>query len=351
LRDFEDRETAWKADRAKYLRLRAAEPRMLISLLVEAGTTHMAWSPRDGAYTALFVRKAAQARIPDWPVDGTEPAACKTVAIESGALTSTAITNPRASKAAPYAAYKGNRKEAYWHVDMVLAEAFEAFHAGRFNKRAQFVTFTDPATGKPIYSRHDLRYGTRVAWVGPDVFKVTATFLMEARDKYAVPEPPLGHAEGPIRFRLFGGQVLPVGPDTFRVCAYGARGLRTAITAYHPGDAIYRAAEQPAGVRHSLLKQGQAQKIAFPEIAPLAPGGAVKLAAASDSGLPVRYAVHHGPAELDGNTLRVTGIPPRARLPLTIQVGAYQWGSAMEPFVQTATPVVRSITVEAGVTP
>ena len=148
LRDYEDRETAWKEDRAKYLRMRAKDERMLISLLVEAGSTHMEWTARDGEYTALFVRKAAKVRIPDWPVDGTKPVICKDVEVASGALTTTGITNPQAPKTAPYAEYRGNRKAAYWHADMELAKAFDAFHAGRFSKRAQFVTFTDPANGK-----------------------------------------------------------------------------------------------------------------------------------------------------------------------------------------------------------
>lgn len=348
LRDFEDRETAWKEDRAKYLRMRGENGNVLISLIVEAGSTHMEWTPRVGEYAALFLRKAAQARIPDWPVGAAEPVMCKSVDVASGALTSPEITAPDAPKAAPYAEYKGDRKAAYWHIDMELARAFEAFHAGRFGKRAQFVAFADPANGNPIYSRHDLRYGTRVAWVEPDVFRVAGTFLTEARDKYAKPEGPIGQADGPIRFRLFGlggRDIEAVGPDTFRVVSYGGRGMGGSITAYHPGDDMYRPAEQPAGVRHRLLTDGESQAIEFPEIAALKPGGEVKLAATSSKGLSVRYVVQNGPAAIEGDVLKVQDIPPRAKLPLTVEVTAYQWGSAVEPFVQTAAPVTRTVTV------
>jgi hypothetical protein len=34
-----------------------------------------------------------------------------------------------------------------------------------------------------------------------------------------------------------------------------------------------------------------------------------------------------------------TPVPPRSRLPLTVTVGAWQWGRATDPAVQTA-PVV-----------
>lgn len=349
LRDFEDRETAWKEDRRKYLAMRAGKENMLISLIVEAGSTHMEWTACDGEYAALFLRKAAQACIPDWPVDAGEPVTCGKLKAGAGVLTDSDITNTQAAKAAPYEAYKGDRKAAYWHLDMELARAFENFHVGRFGKRPQFVAFADPATGNPIYSRHDLRYGTRVAWVGPDVFRVAGTFLNEARDKYAKPEGPIGHADGPIRFRVFGlggYDIEQVGADTFRVRSYGARGMGGSITAFHPDDDTYRRSEQPAGVRHKLLSQGDAQTIEFPEIAPLKPGDEVKLAATSSKGLPVRYIVQSGPGVVEGDVLKVTDIPPRGKLPLTVEVTAYQWGSAVEPFVQTALPVSRTVTVK-----
>lgn len=347
LRDFEDRETSWKHSRERYLKLRQDNERILVSLMVEAGTTHMAWSPRDGEYVGLFLRKAAQARIPDWSVTAIEAVHCKKVDFESGALTSTAITNPQAPKAAPYKQYKGDRKATYWHVDLELAQASEAFHAIRFNKRAQFVTFVDVANGKPIYSRHDLRFSIDPVYVGPDTFKVAGAFLNEARDKYAVPEPPLGHAEGPIRFRVFGGSIEQVGDDTFRVRMKGRGNPGGAIVAYHPGDNSFRYAEQPAGLKLAPLTKGKPQTITFPPLTKLtADSNPVKLNANSDSGLPVAYFVASGPAVIDNGALRITGIPPRAKFPLSVTVGAYQWGSAVEPLVQTAVPSMQ--TVEVG---
>jgi hypothetical protein len=320
---------------------------MLISLIVEAGTTHMAWSQRDGEYVALFIRKAAQARIPDWPTETREPVQCKQIDITTGALTSTAITNPAAAKPAPYGEYKGDRKYTYWHVDMELARAWEAYHAGLFNKRTQFVTFADPATGKPLYSLHDLRFSIPAVYVGPDILKVAATFLLEARDRYAVPEPPVGHAAGPILFRRFGGTAEQVGPDTFRVRMDGRGGASAAIMAYHPGDAQYRYAEQPAGMKLSPLTKGKPQTITFPPIGPLT-GRAqpVKLLATSDSGLPVSCFVQYGPAVVEDDLLKISEIPSRAKFPIPVVVGAYQWGSGLEPFVQTAAPVKQTVMVD-----
>ena len=353
LRDYEDRDVGWLRSRERYLQLRRENENILISMVVEPGSTHMAWTPRDGAYFALFLRKAAKARIPDWPVAARKPVPCKQIDVKSGALTSAAITNPAAPAAAPYAewedSFQSRRNAVYWHVDMELARAWEAFHEGQFNKRPQFVAFTDPKTSKPIYSRHDLRYGAKALFVGSETFKVTGTFLTEyrARDRYPAPAGQIGHARGPIRFRRFGGGIEQVGPDTFRVVTYGRRGGSGAILAHHPGNDEYRHAEQPASVRLPLLTQGKAQKITFPPIGELTAGaGSVKLRATSDSGLAVRYAVQSGPAVVTGDTLRLTKLPPRAKLPTKVVVTAYQWGSAVGPFVQTAAPVTQAVTVE-----
>ena len=351
LRDFEDRDTGWKVGRLNYLRMRMKNERMLISFAVEAGSTHMAWSPRDGELVGLFIRKAAAARIPNWPVDAAKPVKCKAIDVASGALSSAGITNPKAPKPAWYKdypdTYKSRRRAAWWHVDLEMAQAWQAFHDGQFGKRNQYVTFADVARGKALGSRHDLRFDLRPHWVGPDTFRVAGTFLKEARDKYPAPELPVGHAEGAIRFRSFGGpSIEQTGPDTFRVLTYGSRGPSAAIVAYDPGDETYRYAEQPARVRMGLLKKGKPQKITFPAIGDLKPGAEVKLAATSDSGLPVRYVVNHGPAVVKDSKLVICGIPPRAKLPLSVKVTAYQWGSAVEPLVKTAEPVSQTTTVK-----
>jgi hypothetical protein len=351
LRDYEDRDTGWKVGRLNYLRMRTQNERMLVAFAVEAGTTHMAWSPRDGELVGLFLRKAAAARIPDWPIDAAEPVKCKTIDLTRGALSSPGITNPEAPKPAWYKDYpdtfQSRRNAAWWHVDLEMAQAWHAFHDGRFNKRTQYVTFANPATGKPYHSRHDLRFEVPPHWVGPDTFKVAGAFLTETRDKYPVPELPIGHADGPIRFRSFGGHgIEQVGDDTFRVLTYGSRGASAAILACHPGDDTYRYAEQPARVRLGLLTKGKTQTITFPAIGDLKSGAEVELAATSGSGLPVRYAVDHGPAVLKDGKLVICGIPPRARLPMSVRVTAYQWGSAVEPFVQTAAAVSQTFVVK-----
>lgn len=68
----------------------------------------------------------------------------------------------------------------------------------------------------------------------------------------------------------------------------------------------------------------------------------MKLNAVSSANVPVYYYVREGPAEIEGNTLRFTAIPPRAKFPLRVTVVAWQWGRSIEPKLKTADPVERS---------
>jgi hypothetical protein len=346
LRDFEDRETAWKGMREILLGLRAKDERNLIAYLVEPGASHFAWSERLAPYVAAFIREAARQRIPDWPMDAKEPVKCREFDPSTGALTSGDIGKD--GLAARYGEFKGDKAKAFWHLNIELARMADALHADLSVKRPQFVTFADPKTGKPILVGHDMRLRLGPTWVGPDTFRVAGTFLDKVPDKYPKVEGTVGHADGAVQFRAFGGTVDQTGPDTFRVSPDGRGRIRAEIMAFHPGDATYRYAEQQGRMGlPEQLKQGKPQTITFPPVARLrASGGSARLQATSDSGLPVRYYVESGPATVEGDTLRPAGWPRRAKGPVKVTVVAYQYGSAVEPFVQSAEPVRQVIVMD-----
>jgi hypothetical protein len=86
--------------------------------------------------------------------------------------------------------------------------------------------------------------------------------------------------------------------------------------------------------------EGREQRITFPEIGAVRAGTkALKLTASSDAGTKVYYYVREGPAEVTGDTLKFTKIPPRARFPVKVTVVAWQHGLSGK--VKTATPVTR----------
>ena len=61
----------------------------------------------------------------------------------------------------------------------------------------------------------------------------------------------------------------------------------------------------------------------------------------------VCYYVKEGPAEIKGDKLVLTKIPPRAKFPVKVTVVAWQYGRSGEPQVQTAEAVEQSFYIAA----
>jgi hypothetical protein len=100
---------------------------------------------------------------------------------------------------------------------------------------------------------------------------------------------------------------------------------------------------QQARIRLRPNKTGADQHITFPEIPEQKAGTkSLTLPATSDAGLPVQYYIREGPAEIDGNVLKFTPIPPRAKFPVKVTVVAWPWGHAK---VKTAEPVERTFSI------
>jgi hypothetical protein len=263
LREFEDREAAWREMSRRILEMRARDEGHLIALLIEPGGSHFAWSTRLAPYAAGFIRQAARQRIPsEGLANPKEPVKCRAVEPRSGALTTGRPGQERT--AAPWKEFSGDRKAALWHLDLELARLADELHAGLSGKKPQFVTFSDPETGKPILVGHDLRLKFPVHWVGPDTFKVGGQFLDRAADKYPKVEGSVGHAGGEVSFRSFCGPVEQTGADVFRVGMDPICRIRADILAFHPGDGEYRYAEQQGrAALPARLAQGPRQTITF----------------------------------------------------------------------------------------
>lgn len=114
------------------------------------------------------------------------------------------------------------------------------------------------------------------------------------------------------------------------------------LLASHDGDNQYKSTVQELSFRIPYRNTGGETTVyTFPGIGDVKAGvESVTLRATSDCGLPVYYYVKEGPAEIDGNKLVFTPIPPRSKYPLKVTVVAWQYGLAGK--VQTAEPIERS---------
>mgnify|MGYP002623586478 CR=1 FL=1 len=340
-RDENDIEN-WEKDRDKLIKFRQQNPRNLGCILVEPGGGHFAWSNRNAKYLALYIRKAAAARIagPDEPLKKVSPA--------SGWLSDASLKSPRQLEPAPYDKYQGTRQDALWHFDEQLARATIEYHQG-LTKQDQFISWKD---------RHRVvaraRYFfTEVDWSGDgqtfEVHPVYADTYPTIGARWGKSGEPVGHADAPILVKHVSGPIEHVGDHRFRILhdalAPATEPTRATWMAFSHGDDQYRYTER-VGMFNAgdlTVDEGREQTLTFSELSDRkANAGPEKLLASSDAGLPVSFHVGFGPARIEGGQLLITEVPKRAKLPISIQVVAYQSGRGVKPHVQTAAPIVRT---------
>lgn len=328
-------------------------PQAPISFLADAGYGHFDISDEMIDYLCLFLKKASKFRLPaTMPLD--KPAKLIPINPAKGWLAPRfhPDTKPEAA-AAPYGKYTGNVKDAFWYFDKEIALAAEKFHATSRFKKTQYVACVQD--GK-LLDRNGQMAGANVQFkpLADGVsFKLSAVLLDSLpKDKQAAKLS--GNAKVKVKISRICGPVVKKADDTFAVSFYrmGFNNKKRSndiwLMAHSLGDKNYKGASLQCGFRIPLpYKDGLDQQITFPAIPnQKARIKSLKLNATSTSGMPVYYYVQEGPAEILGNTLRFTGIPPRSKFPLKVTVVAWQYGRSIEPKVKSAEPVFQTFYIE-----
>jgi hypothetical protein len=342
-----DRDFFWPVVRDSAIALRTANVNNLIGVVTDPGGGHFDWSVHQAQFVALYIRKACQYRLPK-NAEGNGPVKLRKIDPQSGWLTDTGGMDADQFESAPYAQYKGDPKKAYWFFDEETARAAAAFQGDRKNRLRQMLTFVQDGKQLPVAKQGfaPLKFQPQANGL---TFKLEGAFLSEMPPELIGAGEKLGHAPGPIKFRVITGPAIQTGLKTFRVqFDRGGMGGPIWIQEEHPGDERYRHAVQPGQMPiPQNLTKGKPQTINFPKMENQKAGfKTIKLEAKSDSGLPVDYYVVAGPAEVEAGTLKLTPIPMRSKRPIKITIVAYQWGRTIEPLYQTAQPVERSFTIE-----
>ncbi|HEU5395542.1 MAG TPA: hypothetical protein VFV81_00145 [Verrucomicrobiae bacterium] len=343
-------------------------PQTPLAMLAEPGEGHFNYSDKLVRFLATFIRKAAEERLPStMPLD--RPPVLKPIDPAKGWLVQRwHLNQARTVKPAPYAKYAGDPKEAFWAFDKEMAWAIQDYLADQPGKRPQLLSVTTddvPLTngcGEPV----NLPFVPDADGV---TFHVKTAFMdfvpgdaqhnqNAARWAYLPAGSKLGHATGggPIRLHQIVGPATQTGPDTFRLSLNRVnwcnpeRGHEIWIWASHPGDAHYKSIVQQASIRVPEYTTGAEQHLTFPAIPDQRVNtGSLKLDAVSDAGLKVDYYVAEGPAEVEGDLLKFTKIPPRAKFPLRVTVVAWQHG--LPGKIQGAPPVAREFLLRADSLP
>ena len=319
----------------------------LLGGFADIGAGHFDWHRESSAVIALFIRKAVVARLPaNGPLRG--PITLRSIAPESGVLVDAASLGTTRFQVVPYKDWHGSTKDAFWYFDREMAEAIQHFMIGQLDKMPQAIDFVADSMPVPLVSNGFAEIKPELLSDGVS-FKVHAEALNRSPSSNLYNAMALGHAAGPILYRVASGALMQTGPDTFRVAARSGGLSRQGmpwepwILAYQPGDTNYRSADRPAHVLIDIRNpHGSAQTISFRTIPNVNRKRLrILLTASSSSGLPVQFYVESGPAELIGHTLHLLTIPPRSRYPVRVIVSAFQWGRAGENPVQSAGPVAQ----------
>lgn len=339
-------EFEWWEDRVEpALAFRQQYPESAVSFLCDAGHGHFDISDELVHYLALFVKKAMQYRLPkDMPLD--RPTRLLPVDPHKGWLADRWRGDCPRAKAAPYDEYQGNREDAFWYFDREMVCETEKRYASTRNKKKQYLgvmqngvllSFDSNTHARIVDSYHPQEDGV--------TFHLKAVFTDSLRSS-----PSVSHAKVTPYVTRICGPVEVLNDTTFRLCYYrmGLDNPRRSndiwLAASAEGDAIYKSTVQQLNIRIPFpLKEGYPQQIKFAPLTDVEEGTrSLRLFASSDSGLEVYYYVKEGPAEIEGNQLRFTRIPPRTRYPVKVTVVAWQYGRSAFPRVQTAEPVERS---------
>lgn len=338
----------------------ARHPKAAIAMLAEPGSGHFNYSDDLVKFLAMFVKKAAEARLPAQTPLGQAPV-LKPIDPSNGWLVGRWYLNkPRDTQPAPYGKYAGDPKEAFWAFDKETAMAIQNYGADQPGKLPQLISITDGQTpveqgsGEPVTPRFLPEKDGVTFHLNTSFAPTVSSNGNAARWAYLPAGSPLGHATGggPIVLHKIVGPVVQVGPNTFRYSLDMVSSVKDRrdhdiwVWASQPGDAKYKGIVQQAQIRVPTFTDGAEQHITFPSIPDQKVGTeSIPLGASSDSGRPVYYYVLEGPAKVAGDTLRFTEIPPRAKFPVKVTVVAWQPGSASDPKLKDAAPVERTFSI------
>ena len=326
-------------------------PNAPLSFFADAGHGHFDISDELIDYLSLFLKKTVEYRLPEHSsLDA--PIQLIPVEAKNGWLADRWRKNEKpTAEAASYDKYKGDKNHAFWYFDKEMADATEKYYANERGKTEQYIGFEQKGKLITFNPKSHVRMSPSFQPEADGVtFHLKAVYTDTLRNEYSKE-----HSTHPIRMSRICGPVEVVNDTTFTVRFY-RMGLdnpkRTGgicLMASVKQDHKYRSAVQQVEIRIPYRnKEGISQRIIFPKLSDVkASVKEISLNGTADSGLPVYYYVKEGPAEIKGDKLVLTKIPPRAKFPVKVTVVAWQYGRSGEPKVQTAEAVEQSFYITA----
>jgi hypothetical protein len=345
------------------LKERQDHPLLPLSMLACPAEGHFASTDTKAEFLAFYIRKAIRYRVPkDWKGD-VAPTLKPIDPTKTGWLSEKWLPDQKPAVApAPVSKYAGDPREAFWFFDEETVRAVEKYQDRHRGKNPQLVGYLQD--GKMVDQKDNhLQVALKFEPQEDGI-----TFNLSGAFYDAVPGgsprlpqwtgqavgTPIGHATnaGPVSVDRIYGPFEKLRADTFilqlqKETRWSEERYSLVFAATHPGNSDYRPAVQQAEMFvPARNKEGADQHITFSEIPDLSRDAkSLKLKASSDANVPVHFYVREGPVEIDGETLRLTRIPPRAKFPVKVTVVAWQYGRGVDPKLKSAEPVERTFSI------
>jgi hypothetical protein len=327
------------------LKYRSEHPAAPISLLGDAGHGHFDFSDALVNYLGLFLTKAAKARLPvQMPLNTA--AKLKPVIPQSGWLADRWHRDSLPKyPAAPYKKYTGDTTQALWYFDKEMADATEAYYAKARGKKDEYIGYLQNGSSLDYNARTLARSAGKFI---PDAdgitFHINAAYTDASRQKLTA-----SHSTSKIAINRICGPVVKINDSTFVVQFYrmGFNNQKRSgdiwMIASSNGDETNKSTVQQINFKIPITNDvGEMQNISFPPIKNItSQTKTIQLNAKADKGLPVYYYVQEGPAEIKGDQLSITKIPPRTKYPIKVTIVAWQYGRSIEPKIRSAAPVTQ----------
>lgn len=341
------------------LKERQEHPRVPLSMLACPAEGHFAASEKKIKYIALYIKKAAQYRLPKNTPANTAPVLLPVDPTSTGWLMDRwRLNEGSAAPPAPVKEYTGDAKQAFWFFDKEMANATQEYQAVYRNKKAQLLGFIQNnkiVAQRNTHQQVDLTFKPLNDGI---TFKLTPTFLdtvpaahSRTAEWTGLPAgSPIAHAnKGHIVINRITGPFKKVNDSTFQICFEKgfndvAKGYQCWFAAEHTGDVDFKPAVQQAKMDIPVRNtEGRSQSITFPKIENVRQNvKSVSLMATSSANVPVKYYVREGPAFIAYDKLIFTKIPPRSKFPVKVTIVAWQYGCTAEPALRSAEPVEQS---------
>jgi len=345
------------------LKERKDHPLMPLSMLSCPAEFHFSTTETKIAYIAFYIKKAAQYRLPKNTPDGEAPKLIPIDPTKTGWLVDKwRFDKIPSAPPAPVGSYTGDATQAFWYFDEETAKVTAAYEAKHRNQKPELIGYIQDGKvveQKNVHQQVNLKFEPEADGI---TFKLHTAFYDTVPGGSPRPRgwaklpvgAKIGHASGggPIHIDRVTGPMLKLNDSTFQV--YPQLGFWQQQHSYefwfiatHPGDDEYKpSVEQSEMLVPPKNTQGKEQHITFSPIPDQSKNSKdVKLSATSDANVPVGFYIKEGPAEIIGNILTLTAIPPRAHYPIKVTVVAWQYGNSHEPKLQTAEQVERTFLV------